>query len=94
VQAIYCRDRLGIPADRLNVNGGAIAVVILWNDRARLAGHILIEGRRRKAKWASLPCALAAGWAQPGFSRSSIEVRHDRRRHQDRAATGKFPSSP
>ncbi len=51
VQVIYCRDRLGIPDDRLNVNGGAIAVGHPYGmSGARLVGHALIEGKRRGAK--------------------------------------------
>src|SRR5881628_3028415 len=48
VQVIYCRDRLGIPDDRLNVNGGAIAVGHPYGmSGQRLVGHALIEGKRR-----------------------------------------------
>src|SRR5581483_4776285 len=51
VQVIYCRDRLGIPNERLNVNGGAIAVGHPYGmTGSRLVGHALIEGRRRGAK--------------------------------------------
>ena len=47
---IYCRDQLGIPDDRLNVNGGAIAVGHPYGvSGARLTGHALIEGKRRGA---------------------------------------------
>ena len=51
VQVIYCRDKLGIPDDRLNVNGGAIAVGHPYGvSGQRLTGHALIEGKRRGAK--------------------------------------------
>ena len=51
VQVIYCRDKLGIPNDKLNVNGGSIAVGHPYGmSGSRLVGHALIEGRRRKAK--------------------------------------------
>jgi acetyl-CoA C-acetyltransferase len=51
VQVLYCRDKLGIPADRLNVNGGAIAVGHPYGvSGQRLTGHALIEGKRRGAK--------------------------------------------
>ena len=51
VQVIYCRDKLGIPGDRLNVNGGAIAVGHPYGvSGQRLTGHALIEGKRRGAK--------------------------------------------
>ena len=49
---LYCRDKLGIPDDRLNVNGGAIAVGHPYGvSGARLTGHALIEGKRRGANW-------------------------------------------
>ncbi|MFZ9261543.1 MAG: acetyl-CoA C-acyltransferase, partial [Limnohabitans sp.] len=51
VQVMYCRDKLGIPADRLNVNGGAIALGHPYGvSGQRLTGHALIEGKRRGAK--------------------------------------------
>jgi acetyl-CoA C-acetyltransferase len=50
-QALYCQQTLGIPAERLNVNGGAISIGHPFGmTGARLAGHILLEGRRRKAR--------------------------------------------
>ena len=68
VQVIYCRDKLGITREQLNVNGGAIAIGHPYGmTGARMTGHALIEGRRRKAKYASSPCASAAAWAPPGL---------------------------
>ena len=62
VQAFYCRDRLGIPNDRLNVNGGAISVGHPFGmSGARLTGHALIEGRRRNAKYAVVSMCIAGG---------------------------------
>jgi acetyl-CoA C-acetyltransferase len=50
-QSVYCQQQLGIPDERLNVNGGAISIGHPFGmTGARLAGHILLEGRRRKAK--------------------------------------------
>ncbi|CAN5230418.1 acetyl-CoA C-acyltransferase [soil metagenome] len=61
-QAIYCRDRLDIPSDRLNVNGGAIALGHPYGmTGARLAGHALIEGRRRDAKRAIVTMCVGGG---------------------------------
>ena len=51
VQVLYCRDKLGIPNEKLNVNGGAISIGHPFGmTGARCTGHALIEGRRRKAK--------------------------------------------
>ena len=51
MQVLYCADKLGIPMDRLNVNGGAIAVGHPYGvSGQRLTGHALIEGKRRGAK--------------------------------------------
>ncbi|KVW77459.1 acetyl-CoA C-acyltransferase [Burkholderia cepacia] len=61
-QVLYCRDRLGIPDDRLNVNGGAIAVGHPYGvSGSRMAGHILIEGRRRGAKYAVVTMCVGGG---------------------------------
>ena len=61
-QAVYCRDRLGIPDERLNVNGGAIAIGHPYGmSGARMAGHILLEGRRRKARYGVVTMCIAGG---------------------------------
>src|SRR5262249_6600139 len=52
-QVIYCRDKLGIPVDRLNVDGGAISIGHPYGmSGARMTGHALIEGKRRGVKYA------------------------------------------
>ncbi len=62
VQVIYCRDKLGIPADRLNVDGGAISVGHPYGmSGARLTGHALIEGKRRGAKYAVVTMCIGGG---------------------------------
>ena len=61
-QVLYCQQRLGIPMERLNVNGGAIALGHPFGvTGARLAGHVLLEGRRRGARYAVVTM-WAAAW--------------------------------
>ncbi len=68
VQVVYCRDKLGIPNDRLNVNGGAISIGHPFGmSGARLTGHALIEGRRRKAKWAVITMCIGGGQGAAGL---------------------------
>lgn len=67
-QAIYCQQRLGIPDDRLNVNGGAISIGHPFGmTGARLAGHVLIEGRRRGVKYAVVTMCIAGGMGAAGL---------------------------
>lgn len=68
VQVIYCRDKLGIDPEKLNVNGGSIAVGHPYGmTGARLAGHILIEGRRRKAKYGIVTMCIGGGMGAAGL---------------------------
>lgn len=68
VQVLYCRDKLGIPADRLNVNGGAIAVGHPYGvSGQRLTGHALIEGKRRSAKRVAVTMCIGGGMGACGI---------------------------
>ncbi|WP_366555664.1 acetyl-CoA C-acyltransferase [Aquibaculum sediminis] len=67
-QAIYCQERLGIPAERLNVNGGAISIGHPYGmTGARLVGHALLEGRRRKARYAVITMCVGGGMGAAGL---------------------------
>ncbi|GMU49087.1 MAG: acetyl-CoA acetyltransferase [Candidatus Desulfobacillus denitrificans] len=68
VQVIYCRDKLGIPNERLNVNGGAIAMGHPYGvSGARLVGHALIEGKRRGAKYVVVTMCIGGGQGAAGL---------------------------
>ena len=68
VQVIYCRDKLGIPNDRLNVNGGSIAVGHPYGvTGSRLVGHALIEGKRRNVKYVVITMCIGGGMGAAGL---------------------------
>jgi acetyl-CoA C-acetyltransferase len=68
VQVIYCRDKLGIPNDRLNVNGGSIAVGHPYGvTGSRLLGHTLIEGKRRGVKYVVVTMCIGGGMGAAGL---------------------------
>ena len=68
VQTLYCRNKLGIPMERLNVNGGAIAVGHPYGmTGARLVGHALIEGKRRGVKYVVVTMCIGGGMGAAGL---------------------------
>ena len=67
-QVIYCRDRLGIPNEILNVNGGGISIGHPFGmTGARLVGHALIEGKRRNAKFVVCTMCVGGGMGAAGL---------------------------
>jgi acetyl-CoA acetyltransferase family protein len=68
VQVLYCRDKLGIPSDRLNVNGGSISNGHPYGmSGARMTGHALIEGKRRGVRYVMVTMCIGGGMGAAGL---------------------------
>jgi acetyl-CoA C-acetyltransferase len=67
-QALYCRDKLGIPNDKLNVSGGAISIGHPYGmSGARLTAHVMTEGKRRGVKYAVVTMCIGGGMGGAGL---------------------------
>jgi acetyl-CoA acetyltransferase len=68
VQVLYCRDKLGIDNEKLNVNGGSISIGHPYGmTGSRMTGHLLIEGNRRKAKYGVVTMCVGGGMGAAGL---------------------------